>query len=189
MEKGKLLGILSIVFGGIPLLYFITIFIPPFFEPLDIFIDIFYSLLIGFAFFLPIPGLILGIIAIIKGSRKLGIIGCILNSLAIALWIWLLMLPVIDGPKTRVVLSIASADCSMVSGKYVASVLVRNDGTLTANSVSVTATNFNTTTNSIGSGTGITFPIQNTTAMTAGYIKVTVSAPDVASVSGSMFCP
>jgi len=91
--------------------------------------------------------------------------------------------------KTGIVLSIASADCSMSGGTYTALVLVRNDGTLTASSVTVTATNFNETITSINSGAGFTFPIRNITTVTAGYIKVTASATGVSSATGNMFCP
>jgi flagellin-like protein len=91
--------------------------------------------------------------------------------------------------KTGVVLSISSATCSISGSSYSASVLVRNDGTLNASSVSVTAPGFAPVASQlITSGSGNTFTLINNSAITSGYVAVTATAAGVAPASGSMFC-
>ena len=77
MEKGRLFGILSIVCAVFPLL---SAFSPLVLSPFSAVDTILF--VHGLSLLLSIAGLILGIIAK-KGSRKLGITGCILNSLMI----------------------------------------------------------------------------------------------------------
>ena len=85
MEKGKLLGILSIVFAIIsyPVGWILYLTIAVVFIKLSLPDWIGLSTAIISLFVFPIAGLILGIIALKKGSKKLGIVGCILNALII----------------------------------------------------------------------------------------------------------